>query len=271
MDSQTSQSSQASQPPHTFQVDLRGLVDLLSHHLYSSPRVYIRELLQNAVDAVTARQRLDPGAPSAIRITVGEAGSGSGPGLRIEDPGIGLTEADVHRFLATIGRSSKRDDLEGARQEFLGQFGIGLLACFTVAERIRVRTRSAADPAAPVVEWLAASDGTYSVRTLDSTAKDTLSAPGTVVELTPRAGADRWFDPDLVIELARDFGSLLPYEVTVESRATGDAGAGRIVRTTESPAVWDIAYDSPAARRSALLSYGAKALGFEPLDVIELD
>nr|WSX25490.1 hypothetical protein OG690_33555 [Streptomyces tubercidicus] len=41
--------------PHTFQVDLRGLVDLLSHHLYSSPRVYLRELLQNAVDAITAR------------------------------------------------------------------------------------------------------------------------------------------------------------------------------------------------------------------------
>ena len=42
---------------HAFQVDLRGLVDLLSHHLYSSPRVYVRELLQNAVDAITARQQ----------------------------------------------------------------------------------------------------------------------------------------------------------------------------------------------------------------------
>ncbi|MGW8554685.1 hypothetical protein [Streptomyces tubercidicus] len=42
--------------PRTFQVDLRGLVDLLSHHLYSSPRVYLRELLQNAVDAITARR-----------------------------------------------------------------------------------------------------------------------------------------------------------------------------------------------------------------------
>ena len=60
MDSMTSQSSQAPQTPqapqspHTFQVDLRGLVDLLSHHLYSSPKVYLRELLQNAVDAITA-------------------------------------------------------------------------------------------------------------------------------------------------------------------------------------------------------------------------
>ena len=44
---------------HTFQVNLRGLVDLLSHHLYSSPRVYVRELLQNAIDAITARRQLD--------------------------------------------------------------------------------------------------------------------------------------------------------------------------------------------------------------------
>src|SRR5204863_27344 len=67
MDSQTSQSSQTPQvpqQPHTFQVDLRGLVDLLSHHLYSSPKVYLRELLQNAVDAITARRAEQPDAPA---------------------------------------------------------------------------------------------------------------------------------------------------------------------------------------------------------------
>ncbi|MBX6384515.1 MAG: HSP90 family protein [Microbispora sp.] len=238
----------------SFQVDLRGLVDLLSHHLYSSPRVYLRELLQNAVDAVTARRAIDPAAPTDIRITVEE------DGLRIDDPGIGLTEDDVHRFLATIGRSSKRDDLEGARQEFLGQFGIGLLACFTVAERIQVLTRSARDPDAPGVEWSAASDGTYAVRTLSPGERD---APGTTVRLRARPGARRWFAPDLVADLAREFGALLPYEVTV-------AGGGRVVRTTDSPPVWDRAYRSAAERRAALLAYGERVLGFMALDVVEL-
>src|SRR5260370_30197394 len=79
---------------HAFQVDLRGLVDLLSHHLYSSPRIYIRELLQNAVDAVTARRGADPAAPTSIRLVA------DGASVRIVAPGIGLTEADVHRFLA---------------------------------------------------------------------------------------------------------------------------------------------------------------------------
>lgn len=253
-----------SQPsePYSFQVDLRGLVDLLSQHLYSSPRVYVRELLQNAVDAVTARRRLDPDAPTAIRLTL------DSDGLRIDDPGVGLSEEDAHRFLATIGRSSKRDELAGARQEFLGQFGIGLLACFTVAETIRVVTRSAADPQAPTIEWSAASDGKYTVRRLAGGQER--PEPGTTVSLTPRRGAERWFVPETVIGLARDYGGLLPYEVTVEIvDEHGDVETR--TRTTESPAVWDRSYASPVARRSALFEYGEKVLGFEALDVVELD
>jgi len=248
--------------PYSFQVDLRGLVDLLSQHLYSSPRVYVRELLQNAVDAITARRRLEPDAPTAIRLTLDAAG------LRIEDPGVGLSEQDAHRFLATIGRSSKRDELAGARQEFLGQFGIGLLACFTVAETIRVVTRSAAESQAPTIEWSAASDGKYTVRRL--TGGEERTEPGTTVYLTPRPGAERWFVPETVAELARDYGALLPYEVTVETQGA-DGRAGAQIRTTESPAVWDRPYSSPAARRFALFEYGEKALGFPALDVIELD
>lgn len=240
---------------YSFQVDLRGIVDLLSHHLYSSPRVYLRELLQNAVDAVTARNRLDPLAPTAIRLTVGETG------LRISDPGIGLTETDVHRFLATIGRSSKRDDIEGARREFLGQFGIGLLACFTVAETLRVVSRSATDPTAPPVEWLASADGTYSVRALDPA---DYAEPGTSVWLTARGGAREWFQPRRVTDLAREFGSLLPYEVTVES----DAG---LTTVTEGVPVWRRGFASADQRRAALLEYGRRTLGFPPLDVIELE
>jgi molecular chaperone HtpG len=94
---------------HAFQVDLRGVVDLLSHHLYASPRVFVRELLQNAVDAITARRGFDPGAPATVLIEPPEV-TGDGT-LRVHDSGVGLSEAEVHELLATIGRSSKRDDL----------------------------------------------------------------------------------------------------------------------------------------------------------------
>jgi len=241
---------------YAFQVDLRGLVDLLSQHLYSSPRVYVRELLQNAVDATTARRLTDPAAPAAVRIVIGMSG------LSVSDSGVGLTEADAHQFLATIGSSSKRDDLAGARREFLGQFGIGLLACFTVADQIRVVTRSARESDAPTVEWLGNSDGSYGVRVLDGDAAR--AEPGTTVYLAPRRGAEHWFAPERVAELARDYGGLLPYAVTVES------AQGAVTVTAERPA-WEHQYASDAERRAALLAYGEELLGFRPLDVVELE
>ncbi|MFI1413889.1 HSP90 family protein [Streptomyces sp. NPDC020707] len=252
MDSQTSQPSQASQSPHTFQVDLRGLVDLLSHHLYSSPKVYLRELLQNAVDAITARRAEQPGSPALVRLFA-EDGT-----LRVEDSGIGLTEEDVHSLLATIGRSSKRaDGLESARSGFLGQFGIGLLACFVVAERVRVVSCSARTPDAPPVEWTATDDGSYRVRTLPPEAR---TEPGTTVYLEARPGASDWLAEERVLSLARDFGSLLPYDVRV-----GDE------TVTELPAPWDRSYPGPAARRVALARHCHDLFGFTPLDSIELN
>ncbi|MEU4108335.1 HSP90 family protein [Streptomyces sp. NPDC027717] len=256
MDSQTSQSSPASEPPpppHTFQVDLRGLVDLLSQHLYSSPKVYLRELLQNAVDAVTARRAEEPDAPARVRLHPDGRG-----GLRVEDSGIGLTESDVHTLLATIGRSSKRaEGLEETRSGFLGRFGIGLLACFVVAERIRVVSRSARTPDAPPVEWTAADDGSYTVRTLPDAARP---EPGTTVHLVARAGAGEWLTPARVRTLARDFGALLPYDVRVDDEPV-----------TDLPAPWDRPWPSPAERRAALEAHCRELFGFTPLDSVTLD
>ncbi|MER7540290.1 HSP90 family protein [Streptomyces sp. NPDC097704] len=251
-----------SESAHTFQVDLRGLVDLLSHHLYSSPRVYLRELLQNAVDAITARQAVSPGAPGTITVRTGET-------LTVTDTGIGLTEADVHRFLATIGRSSKRTadgaldgaGLDAARGEFIGQFGIGLLACFVVADEITVVSRSAADPSAPAVEWRGHSDGRYTIRTLPASAAP---EPGTTVRLTPRADNAEWTSPDQVVSLARHYGGLLRHEVTVVGPR------GETHRINEAPP-WEREHRSPLARREALAAYCKDLFGFAPLDSVELD
>ncbi|MFD3805415.1 HSP90 family protein [Streptomyces sp. NPDC058619] len=246
--------------PHSFQVDLRGLVDLLSHHLYSSPRVYVRELLQNAVDAVTARNALDPEAEVRIRL------SASDGRVTIEDSGIGLTSEEAHSLLATIGRSSKRGGehgLEATRREFLGQFGIGLLACFVVARQIRVVTRSARDPQAAPVEWLATDDGSYTIRELPRSARP---EPGTTVVLEARPGATEWTVQAKVEQLARDYGSLLPHDITFDD---GLGGEPRPV--TDRPAVWDRPFPTPVARRVALAGHCAQLFGFTPLDTIDLD
>ncbi|WP_333754308.1 HSP90 family protein [Streptomyces sp. IBSBF 3352] len=244
----------------TFQVDLRGLVDLLSHHLYSSPRVYLRELMQNAVDALTARHALEPAAPPGafgIRLYADTAV------IRVEDDGVGLTEADVHTFLATIGRSSKRaDGIAEQRGDFIGQFGIGLLSCFLVADEIHVVSRSARTPDAPAVEWRGRGDGSYTVRTLPASAR---SRPGTTVTLTPRADAGEWTRPAQVRSLAGHFGSLLRHPVTF------DDGTGPALPVNPETAPWARTYPTPGARARALAAYGEEVFGFAPLDTIELD
>jgi molecular chaperone HtpG len=225
----------------TFQVDLRGVVDLLSHHLYASPRVYVRELLQNAVDAITARRAVNASAPAQVWIeTTGEGG------VRVSDTGIGLTEEQVHELLATIGRSSKRDELGFARHEFLGQFGIGLLSCFLVADEIRVETKCGD---APTVRWIGYSDGRYSVTPADRERAET----GTTVTLVPRRDVEQWLEPTTVLELASLYGSLLPIDVRV----------GEVKVTSDPPWLHE-------DRRAALVEHCRETFGFTPFDVVEL-
>ena len=143
----------------TFHVDLRGVVDLLSHHLYSSPRVYLRELLQNAVDAITARAEEEPDAPRRVRVVPADV-SPDGC-LHVEDTGIGLDEDGIREVLATIGAVDQARRARPGPREFLGQFGIGLLSCFLVTDEIRVTTRRAGSDETWL--WVGRDDGTYAV------------------------------------------------------------------------------------------------------------
>ena len=121
--------------------------------------MYVRELMQNAVDAVTVRAAADD-RPALLLVPSDVAADGR---LHAMDSGVGLDEDDVRTFLATIGRSSKRDELGLARSNLLGQFGIGLLSCFMVSEDIEVVSRRADGP---WVRWVGHADGTYELSTL---------------------------------------------------------------------------------------------------------
>jgi molecular chaperone HtpG len=237
----------------TFHVDLRGIVDLLSRHLYSSPQVYVRELVQNAVDAITARRAADAGSAARIWIESPEVtGDGS---LRVHDNGIGLTEPQVHELLATIGGSSKRDDFGFPRHEFLGQFGIGLLSCFLVADEVTVETRSAAAEEAQTIRWVGHAEGSYTVAPADRPRE----TPGTTVILRARPGADEWLTAATVTRLARHYGALLPHPISVDG-----------VSVTEGEPPWRVAYPDPQARRDALAAYAERMFGFRPFDVVDL-
>jgi len=253
-----------------FRVDLRGIVDLLSNHLYSSPRVYVRELLQNAVDALTARRRLDAEAPARILLVPADVAADGR--VHCLDTGVGLTRDEVEQFLATIGSSSKRDDLGFARGEFLGQFGIGLLSCFLVSDEVTVLTRSARG--GPAVLWQGRDDGSYRLEEVDGERAAALldgpgvegwpvDEPGTWVSLRPRPGLTDWTGTPQVEALAAEYGRMLQWTVQVAT----SRDAARRVSATSRP--WDAPGGVGAARTELEALAGVEALAVLPVSVPE--
>ncbi|HYP02368.1 MAG TPA: HSP90 family protein [Pyrinomonadaceae bacterium] len=244
---------------YKFQINLGGLIDLLSNHIYSSPQIYVRELLQNGVDAIRARRYVEPRHEGAIRIRVLDATESGQPALVFEDNGIGLDEAEIHRFLATIGQTSKRGDLSEQRTDYIGQFGIGLLSCFVVSDEIVVVTRSAKESATATIEWRGRADGTYSIKVLE----DEEMEAGTRVVLRCKAGSEEYFAPPAVRRMARHYGSLLPYPITL------DAGT-ETARINEEQPPWKRTFTDAAEERRAYLDYGSDTFEMTFFDYIPL-
>lgn len=227
-----------------FQVNLGGMLDVLSNHLYKSPDVFLRELLQNGVDAVTLRQKEQPDwTGGKITITVE-------PGRRLifRDNGAGLSEEGIHRFLAVIGQSSKTELVNGRiPEDYIGRFGIGLLSCFMVSDSIVVHTRPAQGGEAHV--WTGLPDGTYTLEPLEE------CPVGTAVILTAKPGMEHYFQPRKVAELVRYYGLALPVPVYL---------SGDPERLNSIPA------DFTGVSRSQLLSFGEWLFEEEFLEAIPI-
>ena len=161
---------------YSTEVNLNGLIEVLSKHLYSTPVVAVRELVQNGHDAIVRRRIEQPDAPkdNQIRVVADVAKST----ITISDTGAGLTESEIHGFLATVGVGYTRmlrqqDDNTG----LIGMFGLGFLSAFVLAKEVTVLTTSWQTPDQ---SWkYHSTDGQkYTVTAHQS------SAPGTQVILT---------------------------------------------------------------------------------------
>lgn len=238
---------------NNFQVNLEGIISLLSDHLYSAPKVFIRELLQNATDAITARKQLEPEFEGEVNIQIVGC---ENPTLTFEDNGIGLTEEEVHLFLSNIGASTKRENGLG-REDFIGQFGIGLLACFMVTDEIVLITRSA--KGGPALEWRGKEDGTFITRILSKDYK-----PGTKVYLKSKPKTKHLFQENKVEKLLKHYGDLLPYPVLL----TGSDEVPRQINHGIAP--FEKPFDDTDEAREALLSFGEKEFNEEFLTSIPL-
>lgn len=126
---------------HDTSVNLHGLMQVLSKHLYSTPIVALRELVQNAHDAIVRRrlEQSDAAFTPEIRVT----GNPQQKTITITDTGAGLTRQEIHDFLATVGIGYTRhlrqlDDETG----LIGMFGLGFLSSFVLADQVMVHTTS---------------------------------------------------------------------------------------------------------------------------------
>jgi molecular chaperone HtpG len=132
---------------HKTRVDLEGLMKVLGDHLYSTPMVAVRELVQNAHDSCE-RRRIEAGEDFEPRIVV--RADPTEKTLTIEDTGAGLTDDEIQQYLATVGagytRTLRQREHTDAGSSLIGYFGLGFLSAFVVSERTEVWTCSYQQP-----------------------------------------------------------------------------------------------------------------------------
>jgi molecular chaperone HtpG len=212
----------------SFQAEVRELLKLMIHSLYSHREIFLRELISNASDAndklrfeSLAKPELLAGDPE-LAVWV-EADSAAGT-LTIRDNGIGMTRAEAVSNLGTIARSGTAEffkKLSGDQQkdsQLIGQFGVGFYSAFIVADRVSVLTRRAGMPASEGVRWESSADGEFSVETIE------LEKRGTSIVLHLKEDAKEFLDSWRLRALVRRYSDHIAFPVRMpkEGEATLD-------------------------------------------------
>ncbi len=181
-----------------FQTEVKQLLDLMIHSLYSNKEIFLRELVSNGSDAcdklrfeALGNDALYEGASDMrIRITCDK----NARTLTISDNGIGMTRDEVADNIGTIAKSGTRQFFESltgdqARDaQLIGQFGVGFYSAFIVADKVTLITRKAGLPADQGVRWVSTGDGSYTLETVEN------SRHGTDVVLHLREGEDEFLE-----------------------------------------------------------------------------
>jgi molecular chaperone HtpG len=166
-----------------FQTEVKQLLHLMIHSLYSNKEIFLRELISNASDAadklrfeaLAKPELLEGDADLKIRVSFdAEAGT-----VTLEDNGIGMSREDVIAHLGTIAKSGTADfmkNLSGDQKKdshLIGQFGVGFYSAFIVADQVDVYSRRAGQPAAEGVHWSSKGEGEFEVATIDKPQRGT--------------------------------------------------------------------------------------------------
>jgi molecular chaperone HtpG len=205
-----------------FKAELKQLLHLITHSLYSDREIFLRELISNASDAINKvrfdalanADKLEGNTDWKIKLTPDAAART----LTISDNGIGMTRQEVIDNLGTVAQSGTRAFLEAAKRAgktgeapgLIGQFGVGFYSAFMVADRVTVVTRAAGSQPADGTKWESDGQGTYSVEVVEKATR------GTDVILHLKDDAKDFLDAWRLRALVRKFSDFLEHPVVMD-------------------------------------------------------
>ena len=209
-----------------FQTEVKQLLHLMVHSLYSNREIFLRELISNANDAcdklrflaLDAPDLMEADAEMSVRISIDPESKE----LVISDNGIGMTRDDVISNLGTIAKSGTAEfikNLSGDSKQdanLIGQFGVGFYSAFIVADRVVVRTRRAGNDAADAVEWSSDGDGQYTIKTIEKAER------GTEIRLTLKEDASEFGETYRIRHLVTKYSDHVSIPVSLKNDVEKD-------------------------------------------------
>src|SRR5262245_19638613 len=205
-----------------FKAELKQLLHLITHSLYSDREIFLRELISNASDAINKvrfdalanADRLEGNADWKIRLAPDQ----SAGTLTVSDNGVGMSRTDVVENLGTVAQSGTRAFLEAARRAgkegeapgLIGQFGVGFYSAFMVADKVTVVTRPAGSTPADGTKWESDGQGTFTVEPVEKPTR------GTDVVLHLKEDAKEFLEPHRLRSLVRKFSDFLEFPVVMD-------------------------------------------------------
>ncbi|MGY2136133.1 molecular chaperone HtpG [Pseudomonas reactans] len=208
-----------------FQTEVKQLLHLMIHSLYSNKEIFLRELISNASDAVdklrfealSKPELLEGGAELKIRVSFDK----DAKTVTIEDNGIGMSREDAITHLGTIAKSGTADfmkNLSGDQKKdshLIGQFGVGFYSAFIVADQVEVFSRRAGLDASEGVHWSSKGEGEFEIATVDKADR------GTRIVLHLKSGEDEFADGWRLRNIVKKYSDhiALPIELPKEQAA----------------------------------------------------
>ncbi|MDY3695540.1 MAG: molecular chaperone HtpG [Proteus mirabilis] len=233
--------SMKGQETRGFQSEVKQLLQLMIHSLYSNKEIFLRELISNASDAAD-KLRFRALSDAALYENNGElhvriSTDKEARTLTISDNGIGMTRDEVIDNLGTIAKSGTKSFLESIGQDqakdsqLIGQFGVGFYSAFIVADKVTVRTRAAGESADKGVFWGSEGEGDYTIADIEKADR------GTEITLHLREGEDEYLDDWRLRSIISKYSDHISLPVEIETKNEED-GTVTWEKINKAQALW---------------------------------